>query len=226
MTDHITQTVTFDDLAAQYDDELDDLRDAYDDATDLITDEYGPDALERHVPDDPDDDRLERLAGLRQTRQVYDETAKTIQRRQNALAELAEEYDGDAFEISILSGTDLMAVETELKALARKRDVEMQEVQHERRGLVADRGTVDAPEDFPHEDDSPVPSQGPNPVMIALYEAIETLNNAGTTDFTAPGFGDGPDSGALATSATPTPSGSVSPPSNPTTSDTPDSGDS
>lgn len=187
----LSTTVTFDDLIQSHRDELDDLRDAYDDAVAMIEDEFGADALDQPLHDEPDDDELQRLAGLRVTAVAYEESGKQIQRRINALETLREEYDPGAFEIKMLSGEALMDIETQLKLEAKRHDTDADEIQHVRKQLVVDAATVSAPGGVPTGDDgSPTPSDAPNPLTFALYEQVERLNNAGATDFRAPGFGD------------------------------------
>lgn len=172
----ITQTVTFDDLIADHDDELDDLREGYDDLAEWATDEHG-----------------ERREGwpeeVRQYLTQYDETAKTIQKRQHVLETLREEYDDDTFELQLLSGAALMDIETELRMEANKRGVEPAVLNSYRERLLVDRATVDAPDAVPTDDEgSPVPSECPNPLVQSLSEHASRLNTAGETDFRAPGL--------------------------------------
>lgn len=233
MTDHtITTAVTFDDLASAYDDELDDLRDAYDDVTDLATDRFGDDALDRPVPSDADaaPDDLTELVVLQQQALAYNEAAKQIQQRQHVIGRLADAYGDAPFEIAMLTGAELMDIETELRMEANKRGVNVTALTALRQQLVVDAATVDAPDAVPRDDDdSPVPSECPNPLTLALYEQVETLNAAGDTGFTAPGFepagGLGPASGV---SDAPMPAGEPSKPSSPTpaTDDSMPAGDS
>lgn len=187
----ITQTVTVGDLTASIDREIDDLREQYDDAIALIEDRWGEDALDEPLPEDPNDEQTERLAELRMTAAFYEESAKRNQQRKHAIETLAEKFDGDEFEIKMLTGVETMDTEAELRAMARERDVKVQTIRHYRKQLVVDAATVDAPEGFPtDEEGSPKPSAVGNPLTYALYDAVERLNNAGTTDFRAPGFGD------------------------------------
>lgn len=216
----ITTTVTFEDLIAQCDDELDDLRDAYDDVDAMIREEFGDSATMLRDTDDADADVL---AGLIQTRELINATAKKAERRRNALETLADEFDGGAFELKMLTGSEVMGVETELRMEAERRDVEVTELSSKRKQLVADAATVDAPAGFPTDDESPTPSDAPNPIYMALYEAAENLTTAGSADFRARGFGDreGIDLSA-------TPAGSLTSSSGPApdADATPESGDS
>jgi len=204
----ITTTVTFDDLIAQYDDELDSLRDAYEDATDAA--------------DDADGDNADRLEA---TAQAYNEAAKSIQQRTNALEVIQGELDGDTFEIKMLSGTELMEIETELRMKAQRKDADVSTLQAERQGMVADCATVSAPDGVPTGDDgTPKPSDAPNPLTLSLYEQVERLNQGGATDFQAPGFDGERQSGPRATSVAPEHSEALSPQSDTTDASTPDSG--
>jgi hypothetical protein len=214
-----TTTLTFDDLRAQYDDELDELRDAWNELTEHIRDEWGDDALDFNPAqaDSLDSEAMERLGAVQATREMYDESGKSIQRRQHALDALADEYGGDEFELRMLTGNELMQIETDLRMEANRRDVDVQLLQSERKGQVVDMATVSAPEGIPTDDEgSPTPSEAPQAIMLALYEQAEQLNNAGTTDFRAPGFGDGDGSGRSSSSVTPTASGPSPRPSDPT----------
>lgn len=238
----ITTTVTFADLREQYDPELEDLRSAYDDVLDLIEAEYGEDAPERPTPSDPDDPDAQRLAALQATALAYEQSAKSIQSRQAILERLEDEYDGDTFEIRMLSGQELMDIESKLKAKAREEGVDAEEIQHYRKGLVVDSATVSAPEGVPRglagqtlfqiasedpadaDDSTPMPSEAPNALTLSLYEAVENLNQGGAPDFRAPGFGDRTIGAGPNTSATPTDSAAVSKPSAPIEESTPGSG--
>jgi hypothetical protein len=124
----------------------------------------------------------------------------------------------------MLSGQDTLELETQVRAKARELGVDVDEVQHYRKGLVVDEATVDAPDGVPRSDGSPEPSAVGNALMFALYEQIEALNSAGAADFRAPGF-DGPDLSVAGSSATPTPSGPSSKPSAPTDDSTPPRGE-
>lgn len=190
----ISTTVTFDDLIAAYDDELADLREAYDDLVEWATDEHGDERVA--WPD-------EALAKARQ----LDSAAQTIQKRQHVLERLADEYDDGAFTLKMLSGAELMDIETELRMEANSRGISPQALDSYREQLVVDAAVTDAPDAAPRDDDgNPLVSECPNPLVFALSEQAERLNTAGETDFRAPGFGER----AAATSATPATSGETS----------------
>lgn len=209
----ITTTVTFSDLITHNDPELDQLRDAYEDAVEYGTDEYGTD--ERHAWD----------SNLRQQVSMYDEAAKAIQSRQHVLQELADEYEDDAFEVKMLSGSELLDLETELRMEAQRKGVGVDALQARRKQLTVDAATVDAPDEVPRDDDgSPVPSECPNPLTIALHEQVESLNTAGGGDFRAPGFGESTGGVASGTSGTLDASSPTSNDSLPSDETTPDSG--
>lgn len=195
----ITTTVSWDDLIHAYDDELADLRDAYDEIEALATDEYGEDALERPATEDT-------LQVYQTQAAQYDEAAKSIQKRQNVLERLRDEYGEGEFEIKMLSGEETMQIETELRRLAQSQDVSVDVVQVKRNALTVDMATVDAPEGVPSDEDGPTPSQAPNALTLSLWEHIEAFNNAGETGFTAGGFGSGDraTSPTVVQSATPT----------------------
>ena len=177
MTD-ITTTVTFDDMIDAYDDELADFREAYEEIVDYAEAEYGA-------------DRPEWPQELIQLAAMYEEAGKQIQQRQHVLERLAEAYDGDRFDIKMLTGAETMDLDTQLRAKAQERNMDPQLMQAYRKQLTVDRATVAAPDGFPTDgDDSPKPSDAPNPLTFALYEQVERLNQAGSTDFRAPGFGD------------------------------------
>jgi len=211
----ITTTVTWADLQNALNSELADLRDAYDDLRATARDEFGDDALDRTLPNDPDqldDDERDLYVYRRQLAQ-YDEGAKTIQRRQHALERIRDEYGDGDFEIKMLSGEETLEIEQELRMLAQERDVSVSVVETRRNGLVTDAAVVDAPDDFPTgEDGTPKPSAAPNALTIALWEQANALNNSGDEDFTAAGFGDSPAPASSPgdTSATPTASGGSS----------------
>jgi hypothetical protein len=193
----VTTTVTFHDLQHAYDAELDELEAAYEDVAAEATDEHGDDALDRR---DPGDD----LAQLQAQAEAYEQAGMAIQSRQHSIQRLADEYEGNRFKVKMLSGRELMDIEAELRARAQQRDVSAESLQSERKALVVDAATVEAPEGIPHEDGTPVPSECPNPLTLALYEQVERLNQAGDTDFRAPGFGDGDAPDTTESSATPT----------------------
>lgn len=204
----ITTTVTWADLLNSTTDELPTLREAYDELEALATDEYGEDALDRPLPQDPDllEDDERNLWVYRTQMEQYDEAAKSIQQREHVLEQLKEEYGDGPFEIKMLSGDETVEIEIELRMLADQRDTSVEKIQTKRNTLVADAATVDAPEGIPTEDGSPKPSDAPNALTLALWEQINQFNNSGATDFRAPGFGDdSPDPTTTAgQSATPT----------------------
>jgi len=176
MTD-ITRTLTFDDLIAQYDHELTDLRERYEETTAHAREEYGDDPEE--WPED-----------VRQEVQLLNQSKATIDQRVHALETLREEYDGDTFEVKMLTGNELADIETELRAEAQQRDLDTDHLETLRQRLAVDKATVDAPTGVPTSEDGPVPSMCPNPLTMALFESVQRLNNAGTTDFRASGFDD------------------------------------
>lgn len=212
----ITTTVTFHDLSAQYDDELADLRAAYEDTVALARERYGDDAMDTNPSGVENGDDL---AQLQQTAEAYNEAGKSIQQRQHALETLADEYDGDEFTVAMLSGSELMDIETELRMAAQSKDTDPAVMQAKRKGMVVDAATVDAPDGITD------PSDAPNPITLSLYDVVERLNQGGTPDFRAPGFGDEAPSEPPVTSATPATSETLSSPSAPTDATTPDSGD-
>jgi hypothetical protein len=209
MTDAISTTVTWADLRAAYDTELDDFREAYDELCTQAEYEYGEGWQSQPATE-------ETLQVYQQQAQQYDEAAKSIQKRQHLLEQLKEEYGDGDFELKMLTGEETMQVETELRMLAQKEDVSVDVIQVRRNALTVDAATVDAPEGVPRDDDgSPVPSECPNALTLALWEQVESLNNAGETGFRAEGFGDGPAPTTADTSATPTTSPASSTPSAP-----------
>jgi len=189
----ITTTVTWADLRAELSDELGELRDAYDEIHEQATDEYGDDALDRTLPDDPDhvsDDNRDLWTYQRQIQQ-YNHAKQSIDRRINVLERLEDEVGGGDFEIKMLTGTETMEIETRLRLKAQERNTDVETIQHLRELWVVDEATVAAPEGVPRDDDgSPQPSECPNALATSLYERINRLNNAGATDFQAAGFGD------------------------------------
>jgi hypothetical protein len=210
----ITTQITWSELISQYDDELDDLQDAYDELTEQARDEYGADWQDTPLPDDPEavaDDK-QRLWVYQQQTERLDESAKSIQQRRHNLERLKDEYGDGDFEIKMLTGAETMDIETELRMLAQKQDMDVEDVQIRRNDLTVNKATVDAPDGIPREDDSPTPSECPHALTLALWEQIQTFNNAGDTDFTAAGLGgDSPTDPTDASSAPPTPSTPSSP---------------
>jgi hypothetical protein len=224
MTDTtLTTTVTFADLIAHYDDELDDLREAYDDVLDAIREEFGADAIDEAVPEDPDDDDRQYLRGLQQTANLFSESAKSIQKRQHVLERLREDYSGDSFTIKMLTGGELADLETELRMEAHRKDVPVETLQAERQRRLADTGTIGAPPEVCDDDGTPEPSAAPNALALTLAEVIQELNQQGGLDFTPQGFGDPIGTGSPS-SATPTGSAPSSSDSDSTAEPTPDSG--
>jgi len=213
----ITTKISWSDLTAAYDTELDDLREAYNELTEQAKEYAGDDWDTRPLPNDPErmTEQQERLWVYQQQAQQYDEAAKSIQKRQHLLGQLKEEYGDGDFELKMLSGEETMQVETELRMLAQQEDISVDVIQVRRNALTVDAATVDAPEGVPQEDDSPVPSECPNALTLALWEQVESLNNAGETGFTAEGFGDSTGLSTVDTSAAPTPSAGSSTPSAP-----------
>jgi len=203
MTDTtVTTTVTFHDLEHAYDSELDELEAAYEDVVAEAQSEHGDDALDVRDPDDE-------LAQLQQQAEAYEQAGMAIQSRQHSIGQLADEYEGNRFKLKMLSGRELMDIEAELRAKAQQRDVSPESLQSERKALVVDAATVEAPDGVPQAEDSvgendPKPSECPNPLTLALYEQVERLNQAGDTDFRAPGFGDGDEPDSIESSGTPT----------------------
>lgn len=208
MTDStITQTITFSDLITAHQGELDDLRDAYQDVQARASEEFGEDALDRPIPQNISEDAQDELRGLQQEATVYNESAKSIQQRVNALKRLEGEYGDGDFEIRMLSGSELMDIERALRTEPRFRDVPRDAVQGDRKAMVGDVATVEAPEGVPRDDDgSPTPSECPNPLTLSLYEQVELLNNGGGVDFRPPGFDDEPRGVASSSSGVRTPS--------------------
>ena len=213
MTETITTALTFDDLINDHDDDLESLRAAYEEVVEYATEEHG----ER--PAWPD--------VLRQQAQMYDEAGKSIQRRQHVLTTLRDEYDDAEFTIKMLSGSELMDIETDLRMEAQKRGVEPGTLQAYRQQLTVDRATVAAPDAVPTDDDgNPLPSECPNPLTLALHEQVERLNTAGAADFRAPGFGDATDGAAFGSSGVPTSAKKTSSDLDPTADVSPSRGDS
>jgi len=188
----ITQTVTWADLRAELSDELSELRDAYDEIRGKAIDEYGEDAVDRTLPDDPDmvaDENRDLWTYQRQIQQ-YNQAKQSIDRRVNVLERLEDEVGSGDFEIKMLTGSETMDIETRLRLKAQERNTDVDTIQHLRELWVVDEATVDAPDGVPREDGSPQPSACPNALATSLYERINRLNNAGATDFQTAGFGD------------------------------------
>jgi hypothetical protein len=198
MTEAITTIVNWPDLKAAYEDELNDLQNAYDELVEHARAEYGDSWQIKAATD-------ETLQIYQQQAQQYDEAAKSIQKRQHLLGQLKEKYGDGEFELKMLSGEETMQVETELRMLAQQKDISVDVIQVRRNALTVDAATVDAPSGVPRDDDgSPVPSECPNALTLALWEQVESLNNAGETGFRAEGFGDTTGLSRSDTSAIPT----------------------
>jgi len=206
----ITTTVTWADLLNRTTEELDDLRDAYEELKDLAIEEYGDDAVDRTLPNDPDllDADERDLWVYRTQMEQYNSAKQSIEQRANVLKRIQDEYGEGDFEIRMLTGEETVEIETELRMLAQERDTSIDVVQSKRNTQTVDAATVAAPDEFPTEDGSPVPSKAPNALTLALWEQVNRFNNSGATDFQASGFGDtdpapSPTAGQ---SVTPTPS--------------------
>ena len=202
----ITASVSWADLTAAYADELTNLEDAYDELVTQARAEYGDGWQTTPATDD-----THRV--YQQQAKQYNEAAKSIQKRQHLLNELKEEYGDGDFELKMLSGEETMQVESELRMLAQQDEVSIDVIQVRRNALTVDAATVDAPNGVPRNDaGSPVPSECPNALTLALWDQVESLNNAGETGFRAEGFGDSPAPITADTSATPPSStGSLTP---------------
>ena len=194
----LTTTVTWNDLIHHYDDELSDLTDAYNELQALADDEYGDDALSNPPTD-------EQQQALQQQAQRYEEAVETIQKRQHVLEQLREEYGDGDFEIKMLSGSETMDIETELRMEAQQRGVDVDVIQTKRNALTVDAATVEAPEDVPTDDSGPIPSECPNALTLSLWELVELYNNSGSVDFQPAGVGNS-GAGTPPTVASPTPS--------------------
>jgi hypothetical protein len=206
----ITTTLTWGDLKTAHRDELTDLQDAHTELREQAADEYGDEyddhPLDSPLPDPssaPED--LERLAVYQMLAQQYEQQVEQLQSRENLLERMAGELGEGEWVIKMLSAREASDVETELRMLAKKKEMDVQDVQHERNCLTVDAAVVDAPEDVPREDGSPVPSECPNALVMSLWEHVQAFNSAGDTGFTAGGFdADTPPSAALGSSPSPT----------------------
>jgi len=206
----ITTTVTWKDLQSNIESELGKLRDAYDELSELAIDEYGEDWQSRST----DDSTLE---AYQEQALQYEQAAESMQKRQHLLTQLPDEYGDGDFEVAMLSGEETMKIETELRMLAQSEDTSMDVIQVRRNALTVDAATVDAPEGVPRDDNgSPVPSECPNALTLALWEQVEAYNNSGETDFQPTGFGDTKASTPNVSSETPSDSETLSTPSAPT----------
>jgi len=205
----ITTTVTWKDLQSSIQSELDDLRDAYDELTELAEDEYGEDWQSR-----PTDDST--LGVYQEQAEQYEQAAESMQKRQHLLTQLRDEYGDGDFEVAMLSGEETMEIETQLRMLAQSEDTSMDVIQVRRNALTVDAATVDAPEGVPRDNGSPVPSECPNALTLALWEQVEAYNNSGETDFQPEGFGEQQAPSPAASSEAPSGSETSSTPSAPT----------
>jgi len=207
MSDTLTTTVTWEDLIGSYDSELDEYTDAYRDLVTLLDEEYDADV------DTPTDD--DTVTAIQQQAKRYDEGVKEVQKRQHVLERLADTYGGGDFEIKMLSGSETMAVEREVRA-ALDDDTPQGVVQTQRNQLTVDTATVDAPSGVPTDDaGSPQPSEAPTALVLALWEHVERFNNAGATDFQAGGVSDEPTTPLSGSASAP----SAAPSTSPTVSD-------
>lgn len=173
----LTTTVTFGDMVAHYLDERDEYQDAYDDLVAYGEEEYG-------------DNRAEWPDELTVSLYTISEGVKTIENRIHALRRFADEYETNAFEVKMLSGRELSDIETELRMTAQAKDVEVDHLQAEKKMAVVDAAVMDAPEETPHEDGDPKPSEEPNALATSLFEQVQLLNQSGDTDFRPEGFGE------------------------------------
>lgn len=195
----ITTTVAWADLHAALDDELAEVEAAYDDLADHATEEYGDEWRTAPATDDT-------LSALQEQAERYDQTAKSIQQRRQMLDRLKDEYGSGDFEVKLLTGSETMQIETDLRLEAQQRDIDLAVIQTKRNALTVDAAVTDAPEGVPRDDEgSPTPSECPNALTLALWEQVERFNNAGDPDFTAAGLSDASDTTTSVTSATPTP---------------------
>lgn len=207
----ITTTVYFEDFQSSLDDTLTELQEAYNELTETAREQYGE--------DDEPAPRDEWPEETRGQAEAYNEAGKAIQKRQHVLESLQPELDpeGVGFELKMLSGSELMDIETELRMEAQKRDTQPQALQAYRQQLVVDQATIRAPDPIPTDDDgSPVPSECPNPLTLELHERAEEVNTAGVGDFRAPGFDDETSGAASGTFEAPRSAVGMSKPSPPT----------
>jgi hypothetical protein len=230
MTNAITTTVTWQDLLDAQHRDIEDLREAYDELRELAREEYGDDALQTPTPDDLadiEDEDVLRRAVYQQQAEMYERSAKQLQKRVNLLEYLRGELGDGAFEIKMLSGQETMQTEVDLRTDAQASDADSQTLQLKRNQKAVDAATVDAPDGVPRDDDgSPTPSECPNALVNTLYQKVEQFNSAGDPDFRAAGFGGDTTPDASVSSAAPTPASEHSESSVPTESDSQPRGDS
>jgi len=226
-----TTSVSFADLAAQYDSELDDYREAYDELREVGRDRYGEGWLDDPVQPTEQDieegtDTAEQYR-LQRAAQQYARAAENTEEMQHAIDAFGDRYDGDTFEVAALTGSETIEMEMELRTLANQQDIDSDLVEVKRKELLVNAATVDAPEGVPTDDEgSPRPSECEQRIMFALADYISAYNSAGDVDFTAAGFDAEPRPAPGASSATPTDSATSSAPSPPTDDAPPSRGDS
>lgn len=221
----ITTTVSWDDLKAAQRADLEDIDESYQELTALAHDKYGDDALQIPTPDDLesiDDDETLRLAAIQRQAMMYDRSRQSLEKRINVLEFLADELGDDPFELKMLSGQEVMTVETKLRADSKSNDWDSQTLQFIRNQRTVDAAVVDGPEDIPSEDGTlDISGSCPNALVDSLYEQVERFNSAGESDFRPEGFGNHIGSGPSASSGTPTPSNISSEDSAPSDADAP-----
>jgi hypothetical protein len=180
----ITTTVTWDDLLSAHDDELAEYKEAYADLHELAEERFGEGALEDPATDDD-------LAALQQQAARYDQAVQSIQGHKHALETLRDELGSGDFEIKMLSGQETLQISKEVQTEAYHNDTPPSIIETQRNQAVADAATVDAPEGVPTDDEgSPVPSELPNVLAMALFEQAQRFNTTAATDFRAEGCGD------------------------------------
>lgn len=194
----ITTTITWTNLKNQYSNQLTNLEEAHQELQDQIQSEFGDDALTRQVPQpgefadaltDENAD-LERLAVYKQLASQYESAKAKLDSHRALLDRLEGEYGDGEFEVKMLSGREVMDLETELRMEANQEDdVDAQVLEMWRNADTVDAAVVDAPEGIPRDgDDSPVPSECPEGLVDALYNQVQKFNSAGDTGFTPQGF--------------------------------------
>lgn len=194
----ITTTITWTNLKNQYSDQLSDLEEAHQELKDQITEEFGDDALTRQVPQpsefadaltDENAD-LERLAVYKQLASQYEQSKAKLDSHRALLERLEGEYGDGEFEVKMLSGREVMDLETQLRMEANQEDdVDAQVLGMWRNADTVDAAVVDAPEGIPRDEEgSPTPSECPEGLVNALYDQVQKFNSAGDTGFTPRGF--------------------------------------
>lgn len=226
-----TTTVTFGDLAAQYDSELEDYRDAYEQLRAVGRERFGEGWLDDPVQPTEEDleagtDTAEQYQ-LQRAAQQYAQAAENTEEMQHAIETFGGRYDGDAFEIKALTGSETIEMEMELRTLANQSDIDDDLVEVKRKELLVNTATVDAPPEVPtDEDGTPTPSACEQRIMFALADYISAYNSAGDVDFTAAGFDAEPVPDPGSSSASQSDSASTSAPSPPTEDEPASHGDS